>query len=485
MLLKRICLPYIAAFISSGWFRRLKFFCYKLIAYISLRPRTLDIFLKVNDPYCYLLIQVLEQLQEAYQITYRFYIVLELSDDMFPEKELWMEHALKDAAYLADFYQLRYSPSDISNTYYQNTSEHTLKASFALLKAVEEKSTLRQLVDIFHRYWFDEPFEDNDNHSFDLAQLKQQLRRNEKYLEKKGHYLAATLYYCGEWFWGIDRLYHLEKRLKPNGNDFVAKRIERAIKPQASESPESWNNQITKMNDCSPDSLQTSRITQNNGERYLFNKHWLSNTEFNPPFKSQDKLVLYLSARSPYSYLALEQCIRLSAKYHLDLIVKPVMPMLMRGMPVPHQKKMYIFFDTKREADRLDIPYGFVADPLGKGVERIYSLFSYAQSQNKEVEFLKSFFFYANSQAIYVDTDKGLKQVLKKAELNWNQAAKYLDNNHWNQWCNTHLSELMEKGLWGVPCICYKDLQVWGQDRLWVIERKILSLAAVKSSSAP
>lgn len=32
-----------------------------------------------------------------------------------------------------------------------------------------------------------------------------------------GHYLSAMLYYGGEWYWGIDRLHHLETRLQALG----------------------------------------------------------------------------------------------------------------------------------------------------------------------------------------------------------------------------------------------------------------------------
>ena len=31
--------------------------------------------------------------------------------------------------------------------------------------------------------------------------------------EKLGHYSGAMFYYGGEWYWGVDRVYHLEERL--------------------------------------------------------------------------------------------------------------------------------------------------------------------------------------------------------------------------------------------------------------------------------
>ena len=35
--------------------------------------------------------------------------------------------------------------------------------------------------------------------------------------QRLGHYLAATFYYAGEWYWGLDRLYHLEQGLQDLG----------------------------------------------------------------------------------------------------------------------------------------------------------------------------------------------------------------------------------------------------------------------------
>ncbi|MEI7837638.1 MAG: class II fructose-bisphosphate aldolase, partial [Planctomycetota bacterium] len=32
-----------------------------------------------------------------------------------------------------------------------------------------------------------------------------------------GHYLGAMLFYGGQWYWGIDRLHHLERRLQDLG----------------------------------------------------------------------------------------------------------------------------------------------------------------------------------------------------------------------------------------------------------------------------
>ena len=43
--------------------------------------------------------------------------------------------------------------------------------------------------------------------------------------------------------------------------------------------------------------------------------------------------------------------------------------------------------DTMREARRLGIPYGKIADPIGAGVERFMAVFQYAETQHRARDF--------------------------------------------------------------------------------------------------
>lgn len=85
-------------------------------------------------------------------------------------------------------------------------------------------------------------------------------------------------------------------------------------------------------------------------------------------------ITLYFSLRSPYSHLTLMNAQELAQHYNVPLELKPVLPMLMRGLSVPKNKTSYIFMDTVRESKKLGIPYSNVADPLGKGVENGYAI---------------------------------------------------------------------------------------------------------------
>jgi len=183
---------------------------------------------------------------------------------------------------------------------------------------------------------------------------------------------------------------------------------------------------------------------------------------------------MYWSARSPYSYLGLERAVKLANFYRIPLNIKPVLPMMMRGMNVPQTKKMYIFFDTKREADKYSLPYGFVADPLGAAVERCYALLDYATRENKLIEFLLSFSRGVNTQGIRAEKDKGLKQIVERCNLDWLTAKKQLNNTHWKKQVDDNLTEMFTLGCWGVPSFRYGENSYWGQDRLGIIEQAIL-----------
>ena len=41
-----------------------------------------------------------------------------------------------------------------------------------------------------------------------------------------------------------------------------------------------------------------------------------------------------------------------------SITLRPVLPMVMRALPVPLKKRLYIIRDCKREAERFDLPFG-------------------------------------------------------------------------------------------------------------------------------
>ncbi|MBT7642625.1 MAG: 2-hydroxychromene-2-carboxylate isomerase, partial [Rhodobiaceae bacterium] len=161
--------------------------------------------------------------------------------------------------------------------------------------------------------------------------------------------------------------------------------------------------------------------------------------------------------------------------YPVNLEVRPVLPMVMRNLPVPKRKGFYILRDTKREADRIGVPFGKIADPVGEPVKRVYSLFSWADEQNKGGDLLHAFTDLAWAHGVDTGSDDGMRQVCERAALDWNEAQKIIDNKDWEVWAEENRLRMMASDLWGVPSYRLldemgKELYAgWGRDRIWLL----------------
>lgn len=439
--MKKYIQPWLARVISSSLLLGFKRRVHELKRIILRRTHLVSVFIRADDPYSYLLLQVLPELAQRYKVSFRFHVVSHRmvsnrQDNMYPEPSLWHQNALLDSAHIAKLYQLEHPLLN------QLPSPELTKAVTNQLLILEQGDDfVERALTVLKAYWngddvgFVKP-KDSEHKDLDAT-----LSDNEELLESLGHYLSATLHYAGEWYWGIDRLAHLERRLNTLGLSNSVEVVKFA------ESTKHFCQRLPK-----PEQYQKRP---------------------SPP------LIIYFSARSPYSYLGLLRGVALARHYNVPIEVKPVLPMMMRGMFVPPRKKWYIFSDTKREAITLGLDYGFVADPLGVGVERCYALFNYAKSQHKEVEYLLAFAKAVNARAIHSDTDRGMKKIVEQAGLEWSQAKPLLKKDEalkkddWRQWAEANYAEMHSLGLWGVPCFQYAAATVWGQDRIDVVERAI------------
>jgi 2-hydroxychromene-2-carboxylate isomerase len=406
-------------------------------------PHRVTVYLRINDAHSYVLLQLLTRLEQRYSIEYDFRTVLNLQNDMYPAAALWAENAFEDCGYLSDLYSdLVDFPSNAPAT----TSQRDAQISSQLLHWELQPGYLDNAMALFRAYWQGDEASLNllldpaitQNHQC----FEHHLHSNEALLKECGHYLSAMLHYGGEWYWGINRLQYLERRLNHLG---VAQQAESEV--VFDRSHQSFCTMMSAEQVAAEQSIK----------------------------QPDNPIEVFFSSRSPYSYLGLIRVRQLSQHYGVPLVIKPVLPMVMRRMQVPKLKSTYIALDTAREAARYGIPFGFIADPLGKGVENTYALFEYAKSQNKEVELLESVARGVWSEGIRSDTNKGLSKLVARAGLDWNQAQVYLSDNRWRIWAQDNLAELYSYGQWGVPCFRFNDMTVFGQDRLDRIEQAIVS----------
>jgi 2-hydroxychromene-2-carboxylate isomerase len=253
------------------------------------------------------------------------------------------------------------------------------------------------------------------------------LRDGEAQRARLGHYLGATFCYGGEWYWGVDRLHYLEDRLQAEG---LARDGRNApIAP----------------------ALDVTFGATNTGRRAA--------------------LDFFCSLRSPYTYLAMPRVRRLAEHYGATLRLRFVLPMVMRGLPVPRAKRMYIVHDAKREATRLGMRFGRIVDPVGRPVERGLAVLHRAVGEGKGPAFAESFLQGVFADGIDAGSDAGLDQLAVRAGLDAGLVAAALGDASWRAVADTNRAALLALGLWGVPSFRVDERGArWGQDRLWAVE---------------
>jgi 2-hydroxychromene-2-carboxylate isomerase len=250
-----------------------------------------------------------------------------------------------------------------------------------------------------------------------------------------GHYLGATFYFEGEWYWGTDRLHYLEQRLREGGLAQTAERCE-LVAPQTL----LWRD-VPKAS----------------------------------PVAAPPALHFYCSLRSPYTYLAVSQVQQLVRHYGVALQIRFVLPMVMRGLPVPLAKRLYITRDTKREAERLGLPFGCIVDPVGTPTERGLALLHRAIAMGRGVEMAHSFLQGVFADGVDAGSDSGLLRLSLRAGLSATDMHAALADESWRAVADANRAEMLSRGMWGVPSFRVDDMpSVWGQDRLWMVEQDLI-----------
>ncbi|WP_405229100.1 DsbA family protein [Lentisalinibacter sediminis] len=346
------------------------------------RPHVVEFFHQPDDPHSRLLAQALPAFAERYDVELKIWLVGPPPDWAAPERERLVAWCRVDAARLA---------------------------ARAGLDPEAEDPAVRQLIA--------------------GARTGGDARR-----EQLGHYLGATLYYEGEWYWGLDRLHYLETRLADLGARRAGAPGEPLFVPPSVPSSASASAAAGRTPDI----------------------HW------------------FLSFRSPYTYIAAERVKALADASGTRLQLRYVLPMRMRGLPVPKMKSRYIVTDVAREARRLGVPFGRIADPLGEPVERGYSLLAWAIGEGRGYEYCLAFMRGVWSQGIDAGSDRGLARIVSAAGLDWEAARQHLGSDHWRAVAEANREELLGLGLWGVPSFRVGDAAIWGQDRLWAVEDEVL-----------
>lgn len=392
-----------------------------------------EYFHQVDDGYSHLAAQLLAELAARYEIELRCHLVSAGADSNNPEPGLLLQLSRTDAAAVAPEYGLEF-PADA-----EPATPELLQLATAILAAQDDSGFLRCAPEAGRALWsgdgaaLERIAAERGRAGPDVVAAR--LASGNARREKLGHYSGAMFFYAGEWYWGVDRLYHLEARLAALGADRKSGAVPLAPRPEVATGPLRDDGSLT--------------------------------------------LEIYASLRSPYTAVAFDRTVELAAATGVRLDLRPVLPMVMRGVPATRTKGMYIFFDAAREARAANVPFDSFYDPIGEPARRGYSLYRWACSQGKGVAMFSALLGCAFAEGVNLNRERGLRRAVEKAGLDWAGAQQALGDQSWQEELETNRLRMYHSGLWGVPSYRLLDesgneiLALWGQDRLWLFAREI------------
>jgi len=409
---------------------------------LSGAPHRVELFHQVDDPYSHLLVQALPALLDRCDVELVPHLAGPPSARHAGAPDLLAAWARRDAADVAPHFGLRFAdPGAAPSAGPVRAAERAL-AGLSGAGAGDPQRFLERARAVGDALWAkDEDALDalaGDVEAVTADVAAQRVEAGTRRRARLGHYLGATLHHAGEWYWGVDRLDHLARRLDALG----------AVRPGAGPA-------FARPGAGSAADVDARGVT----------------LEFFP------------SLRSPYTYIAMPRVLDLAHRTGARLVLRPVLPMVMRGVPAPPAKGIYIMFDTRREAERLGMAFGRVTDPIGRPVERGLSLFPWARDRGRGAELLWQFLRAAFAEGVDTGSDRGLRRVVERAGLSWAEARGVVDGDAWRDEIESNRVALYQEGLWGVPSFRVRggeasaDYSTWGQDRLFRVEQEIVRRA--------
>ena len=395
-------------------------------------PHLVEYFHQLDDPYSHLTAQVLSTFAERYDITLKVHLIRASGGASQPEGEKLARLARRDAALVAPHLGLSFpeQAGTLPGPDHQQLVGRVLAAG-------TDQGRIAHLAALSNALWSADPaaLTNPGEAGASVAELDAALDQGSARLKALQHYSGATFHYGGEWYWGVDRLFHLEQRLRDLG---------------ACRAPDA------------PLIAPRPRID-------------LAGVD-----ASRLRLDFYPSLNSPYTAIVFDRTIALKDACGIEFHHKPVLPMVMRGIPAPRPKARYIMFDTKREADFEGVPFGHLVMPIGTPTRRAYALLPWARAQGKDEALMSSLLRHAFALGVGLHKDAGMRQAVVAAGLDWVEAQKVIGDSAWQTLVEQNQNEMVDGlGLWGVPSFRLSgpageaDLAVWGQDRLWLVAAEI------------
>ena len=407
---------------SSGGFASFQRTKARYLRLLRIESPKLYYFHQVEDPYSHLMAQKLSALQDKYDLPILAYVVGPTEDPYKGDPQKFATWLLQDAQAIADYFDTEFSGTRLLS------QAEIDQANESLLDRMDKEDFADAALDVGKKLWGGEFSRDRTTSL--SARAEAILNRNSKMLSRLGHYFGGSFYFEGEWYWGLDRIHLLEKRLQEEGFGTGALVCPR---PQVS--------------------------------------------DFS--VKASEDLVLeyFPSLRSPYTAIGHKRVLQMVSDTGIKLELRPVMPMMMRGIPAPRPKQFYIMSDSGRESRFYGDAFGPFCDPFGEPVKRAFAAYHHAVPNGRGMEFVTEYLDAAFAEGLDITVDEGLAEVCRRAGFDMKDVDFDAD---WFAVLEENLAAMAEGSLWGVPSFRItgggdESFACWGQDRIWRVAAEIQS----------
>ena len=380
-------------------------------------------FHQVNDPYSHLAAQKLDKLRAKYSLAFVVHLARAPEDPYKGDTSRFDSWARRDAELIAPFFDTEFAPTA------EPDQEAVAIANGRLVRVLKREEFATEAIQIGEALWQGSIEKGPPSSSSAQLNMGTQMRK------RLGHYNGGMFYFEGEWFWGVDRLHLLEQRLQEEGygaGDFVCPMPVPVLDVEHAE----------------------------------------------PVDASTVLLEYFPSLRSPYTAIGHQRVLDLVKNTGVRFQMRPVMPMMMRGVPAPFAKQRYIISDAAREARYYGVKLGPMADPFGEPVKRAFAAYAAAEKAGLGLAFVTEYLKATFAEGLPIWQESGLHEVCRRAEFDPSLIDYDAD---WQGQLEDNINAMNQAGLWGVPSFRVsggsldEPMSCWGQDRIWRVGVEIIN----------